>query len=198
MKDKNELSIKIIDPSLVNLEYYKRIKGYSDSFWNLSALGDPVKDHSIEMFLAKEARILDQQSFDEWLELFLDSACYWIPGSSPAESPAEEVTLEFHDIRRLKDRVVRIQTGFAYSQIPISKTNRVIGMPEVWKDPSSESTFLARASFIINESRDGRSKVISGWYGYVLVIENDEIKIKMKQINLNDSSSPQGDNSFFL
>ena len=198
MTNNSELPMKIADSSVVDLSYYKEVKSYSDLFWNTSNLGDPIHDNKIEMLVAKEARLLDQQSFDEWLSLFLESGCYWIPGSSPAESPAEEVTLEFHDIRRLKDRIVRIQTGFAYSQIPISSTSRVTGIPEIWKVPGSSEGFLVRTSFIVFESRDGKSQVLSGWYGYVIIKDNDELKIKMKQINLNDCLSPQGNNSFFL
>lgn len=198
MNNNKDLSIKIVDPSAVNLAYYQEIKQYSDYFWNLSNLGEPALDHKINMFLTKEARLLDQQCFDEWLTLFLEDGCYWIPGSMPAASPASEVTYEFHDIRRLKDRIVRLQTGFAYSQIPVSKTNRILGAPEVWAVPGSSEGFLVRTSFIVFESRDGKSQVLSGWYGYVIIKDNDELKIKMKQINLNDCLSPQGNHSFFL
>lgn len=198
MTSNDGFSMKVVDASTVNLCYYKEIKSYSDLFWDSSELGDPIQDSRVEMLVAKEARLLDQKNFDEWLSLFSESGCYWIPGSSPAESPAEEVTLEFHDIRRLKDRVVRIQTGFAYSQIPMSNTNRVIGVPEVWKVPGLKETFLVRASFILFESRDEHSQILSGWYGYLIVKDDDGLKIKMKQINLNDCLSPQGNNSFFL
>jgi benzoate/toluate 1,2-dioxygenase subunit beta len=33
----------------------------------------------IEQFLYKEARLLDTQKFEEWLDLFTEDACYWVP-----------------------------------------------------------------------------------------------------------------------
>ena len=34
---------------------------------------------NVEQFLYHEARLLDEQRLEEWLELFTDDATYWVP-----------------------------------------------------------------------------------------------------------------------
>ena len=198
MNEINESNSKFCDPSKIDLEYYKKIKTYSDLLANPEELGEPSRNGELEAFVLREARLLDQRKFDDWLSLFSENGCYWIPGSSPANSPAEEITLEFHDLRRLKDRIVRLQTGVAYSQIPVSRTNRVVSFPEIWSSDLFEDCFFARSSFVLHESRNETSQIISGWYGYVVNFSGGDLRLSMKQINLNDCIAPQGNHSFFL
>ena len=33
----------------------------------------------VEQFLYQEARLLDTQQYEAWLELFTDDATYWVP-----------------------------------------------------------------------------------------------------------------------
>ena len=36
--------------------------------------------HEIQQFLVREARLLDERRFVDWLELFTDDVVYWMPG----------------------------------------------------------------------------------------------------------------------
>ena len=38
----------------------------------------------VEQFLYREARLLDERRFREWLELFAADVRYWMPGRSTA------------------------------------------------------------------------------------------------------------------
>lgn len=157
----------------------------------------------IAALLTAEARLLDQaalqrEAYDHWLALYDDECIYWIPASQPADDPRKAVTLEFHDRRRVLDRVARLGTGKAYSQLPASRTARVIGHPEVWPSPDRTDEWRARCTFVIAESREGRNRLLGGWNGFVLRRSGGRLRIVVKQINLIDCDSPQGNNSFFL
>lgn len=157
----------------------------------------------IATLLTAEARLLDQaalqtEAYDYWLGLYDDECIYWIPSSQPADDPRKAVTLEFHDRRRLLDRVARLGTGQAYSQLPTSRTARLISNLEVWPSPDRINEWRARCTFAIAESREGRSRLLAGWNGFVLRKSGVQLRIVVKQVNLIDSDGPQGNNSFFL
>jgi 3-phenylpropionate/cinnamic acid dioxygenase small subunit len=162
----------------------------------------PVAEE-IAALLTVEARLLDQaalqrEAYEPWLALYDDECIYWIPSSQPAGDPRKVVTLEFHDRRRLLDRVARLGTGKAYSQVPASRTARVNSPLEVWPSPDRSDEWRARCTFVVAESREGRSRFLAGWNGFVLRRSGGRLRIVVKQVNLIDSDAPQGNNSFFL
>lgn len=152
----------------------------------------------IVQLLTLEARLLDQRAYEKWLDLFTQECVYWIPATNPATDPRGTVTLEFHDRRRLIDRFARLGTGLAYAQLPASNTARQFGGVEVWPNPEDVKEWRVRCSFTVVESRQGKSRTLAGWNGFVLRREADSLKIVLKQINLLDREHPQGNNSFFL
>jgi len=149
-----------------------------------------------ERLLFREARLLDDGDFEQWLGLFSRECAYWIPATHPAGDPRREVTQEFHDRRRLEDRVARIRTGHAYSQIPPTRTCHLLANLEVAATGPSE--LRARTSFAIHTYRMEVHRTLAGWYGYVLIREDNDWKIQVKQINLIDADEGQENNSFFL
>lgn len=152
----------------------------------------------IVQLLTVESRLLDQRAYDPWLGLFTSECVYWIPSAQPAQDPRSTITLEFHDRRRLLDRIARLGTGLAYSQLPASRTARQFSGVEVWANPGRGEEWRVRCNVILVESRLGRSRVLAGWYGFVLRRERGALRIAVKQVNLLDSEHPQGNNSFFL
>jgi len=153
--------------------------------------------------LTHEARLLDQggvltHAYERWLTLFADECAYWIPAVTPATDPRLSISLEFHDRRRLMDRIARLGTGTAFSQIPASRTSRQWSGLELWPSPGRQDEWRARCSFSLVESRDGHKRILAGWNGYVLRQTEAGLRIVLKQVNLLDNDRPQGNNSFFL
>ncbi len=170
--------------------------------WQLEG---PVSDHikpdikdinNCEALIFAEARLADDLRLEQWLECYSRECIYWIPSSYTKSDPREEITLELHDRRRLEDRVTRIRTGMAYSMVPVIRTRHMLGNIEYWQGDDSETR--ARASFILDALFDGKHRILSGWYGYSLVNENNNWKIAVKQINLIDADCLQENNTFFL
>lgn len=152
----------------------------------------------IQHLLATEARLLDQKAFGPWLGLFHDECAYWIPSDVPAPDPRKVVTLEFHDRRRLLDRASRLETGFAYSQYPASRTAHAFTGLEIWPSPDRPDEWRARCNMTVCEYRNGHHRVLAGWNGFVVRQTDAGLRIVVKQINLIDCDRPQGNNSFFL
>lgn len=152
----------------------------------------------ISDFLSLEARLLDQKELAEWSSLLDANCAYWIPSDTPASDPRTQVTLEIHDHRRLLDRISRLETGYAYSQYPASRTSRVFSGLEIWQVDRDALEWRARYNFILSEFRNGNQRNLAGWNGFVLRPVEGGFRIVLKQVNLIDCDRPQGNNSFFL
>jgi benzoate/toluate 1,2-dioxygenase beta subunit len=164
---------------------------------------DAAREREIARLLAVEARLLDQgaiaqDAYQRWLALFAEECAYWIPLAVPAADPRRAITLEFHDRRRLLDRVTRLGTGLAFSQLPASRTARQYSGLEIWPSPARSDEWRARCSFTLAVAREANRRVLAGCNGCVLRRSQDGLRIVLKQINLIDCAQPQGNNSFFL
>jgi 3-phenylpropionate/cinnamic acid dioxygenase small subunit len=148
-----------------------------------------------ERLIKREARLLDDGEFEKWLALFSRECIYWIP-ARPSNDPRREIALEFHDRRRLEDRVARLRTPVAYSQIPPTRTCHLLSNLEIFSTSADE--IAARANFMIQTYRLGVYRTLAGWCGYLFANEDSVWKITLKQINLIDCDEGQENNSFFL
>ena len=59
----------------------------------------------IEQFLYREARLLDTQRFEEWLDLFAEDACYWVPAGHDDIDPTVHVSIIHDDKAAMARRV---------------------------------------------------------------------------------------------
>ena len=148
-------------------------------------LCDPALLEALRGFLYLEARLLDETRFEEWLELFTEECLYWIPGS-PGGDPQREVALAFDDRRQLEGRLYRLRTGYAWSQVPPSRTSRIVASVEAFAGPS-DAVLMARSSFLITELRNGETRSFAGWNAHRLARSDDGWKILVKQVNLLQS-----------
>lgn len=159
-------------------------------------LPDTADRAACERLLALECRLIDEDRLEEWLELFVPECLYWIPAEPVGRDPRRTVTLEIHDRRRLEDRVARLRTGFAYSQIPPSRTRHLLTNIEMWTAGADE--IRARANFLIHAFRLEHHKTHAGWMGYALKRTGADWKIEIKQINLIDADYGQENITFTL
>lgn len=146
----------------------------------------PLEDwYAAQSFLTREASLIDNGRFNDWLDLFTGDCLYWVPVNPGGGDPRTEVSHAFDDHRRLTDRVYWLRTGLAYSQLPASRTRRLITGIET-TDIDDEIRMI-RSNFVIHEFRAGVAKTYSGWYGHVLRRACDGWRIRVKSINLIDS-----------
>ncbi|ABL80350.1 MULTISPECIES: aromatic-ring-hydroxylating dioxygenase subunit beta [unclassified Nocardioides] len=169
----------------VDADFYADLDRFRAMFVEDWPDADPADLTGTASFLTREARLIDEGRFNDWLELFSDDCLYWVPVTAGGGDPRTEVSHAFDDRRRLTDRVYWLRTGLAYSQIPASRTRRLVGNVEVLDEPSGAR--LVRSNFIVNEFRAGVTKTYAGWYAHVLTPAAEGWRIRMKQANLLDS-----------
>ena len=126
----------------------------------------------IEQFLYREARLLDDRRFREWLELLTDDIRYWMPVRSnryPVSSKAisildgaryeeEEVSKEGElavmdeDKDSLTRRVARLYTGMAWAEDPPSRTRHLVSNIEL-EPGDKDSELKVYSNFIMYRTR---------------------------------------------
>jgi 3-phenylpropionate/cinnamic acid dioxygenase small subunit len=131
----------------------------------------------VEQFLYREARLLDERRFEEWLQLFADDVRYSMSGRAnryPRSSKAiaildperyreediarqDELTLFEETKESLKGRVARLATGMAWAEDPPSRTRRLITNIEV-EGGEAAGEIKVYSNFIVYRSRAEREE----------------------------------------
>ena len=126
----------------------------------------------VEQFLYREARLLDERRFHEWLDLFTDDVRYWMAGRSsryPRSSKAitvldperrQESELAIEDEMAILDetkvtlvgRIARLDTGMAWAEDPPSRTRHIISNIEV-EPGDTASELKVYSNFIVYRTR---------------------------------------------
>ncbi len=157
---------------------------------------DPALLESCRGMLHLEARLLDEGRFEDWLALFADECLFWVPGSQGSD-PKREIAVCFDDRRQLEGRIYRLRTGYAWSQVPPSRTSRIVSNVEVFRG-ESEAVCMVRSTFLITEFRGGETRTFAGWNAHRLARSGTGRKILVKQINLIDCDQNLRNPSFLL
>ncbi len=158
---------------------------------------DEETQRQVESLLFAEARLIDSGKFHEWLDLFLPECLYWVPVDPTGGDPRRQVSLIFDDRRRMEDRVAWLTCGFAYAQMPLSRTCRILGNIEVFQSQRDDE-LLVRSNQIIQEFRRGQARTLSGWCGHRLRKTSEGWRIVIKQVHLIDSDQGHENLTFLL
>jgi 3-phenylpropionate/cinnamic acid dioxygenase small subunit len=165
--------------------YRELIANFSDWQDDERALTDAGIRDEFRRLLEREARLLDQLRYQDWLKMYAAECIYWVPSTPNAGDPRREISVMFDDRRRLEDRIYRLNTGFAWSQAPASRTVRMISNVEVFST-ARDDTRMLRSNFLISEFWGDETRVLTGWAGHRVVRDGGQWKIQAKQVNLID------------
>ena len=121
----------------------------------------PELQCAVEAFLYAEARLLEDNRFDEWLACVTDDVRYWMPvresieAHTGAPGSTDGFALYDDDKQSLTLRVLRIKTGIAHAEVPLSVTQRLI--TNVTASPAAaDGEFDVNSSFMVYQERRGR------------------------------------------
>ena len=118
----------------------------------------------IEELLYREAELLDERRFEDWLDLFTEDARYFMPmrRNVPAEEPAREFTREGMDVNwfdegkdTLTRRVKQIRTGVHWAEQPPSRICHMVSNVQLLdaSDGPSPDEVAVKSRFLIYRNR---------------------------------------------
>lgn len=161
---------------------------------------DLVKE--IEAFLYAEARLLEDNRFDEWIACLSDDIHYYMPVRQNIDFPAEDnadigaFALFDDDRQSLELRVLRIKTGQAHAEVPLSVTQRFI--TNVMAKPTDGRGLQVHSNFMVYQERRGQHGVT--FYGRrndILVRDKSSFRLEKRTIELAQTILPTTISIFF-
>jgi 3-phenylpropionate/cinnamic acid dioxygenase small subunit len=156
-------------------------------------------------FYTREAWLLDDRRFKEWLDLFTDDVLYFIPRRKNVlrREAHREVTalgdlaLVEDDRQYLEMRVARLDTGMAWGEDPPSRTRHLIGNLVVEASPGGE--VKARTAFLVYRSHlETDHQLLSGSREDVLRRDKGAWKVARRTIVLDANVLLDKNLSIFL
>jgi 3-phenylpropionate/cinnamic acid dioxygenase small subunit len=154
----------------------------------VSDLARLLLKEEIEQFLYREAELLDERRYEEWLALFTEDAHYFMPmrRNVPHDEPEREFTRAGTDVNwfdegkdTLTRRVKQILTGIHWAEEPPSRICHMISNVQVVTGPPvaappSEVTVKSRflvyrnrveteTDFLVGKREDLLRRVNGGW-----------------------------------
>jgi dibenzofuran dioxygenase beta subunit len=156
----------------------------------------------IEAFLYREAKLLDEERFKEWLDLFAEDVTYRSHLLEIREVGDERVPLPGDwgifedDLFFLRKRVDRLATGLAHAEKPRSRTRRMI--TNILVTSADGGRVKVESNFIVFQSRHGDyERFFVGSRQDTLVESGDDWKIAARQIIFDQRVLPRAITVFF-
>lgn len=129
---------------------------------------------AVSQFLALEAKLLDEGREVEWLDLLDEDLIYLIPirqATYPRSNEVDRSAFRVRDTKaHIRARVDRIDTGHAYSEVPPSRTMRLVG--SVCVEQSAHSDVVKVSSSLLLYRQRG----IDPHYDLIPCRRNDELR----------------------
>ena len=152
-----------------------------------------------EDFLYGEAALLDAWQLEEWLELFVDGASYWVPPAGAEDSVDPSTTLFYvaDDWFRLQERVKRLGKKTAHVEYPKSLCRHLISNVRILG--GSDTDFKVTSNFVTYRSKGGITETYLGHHLYDMCLMEGSIRIKHKSSFLDiDDINEQGKVSIII
>lgn len=161
----------------------------------------------VEQFLYREARLLDDRQFQEWLSLFTEDVRYWMankynlyPRISKAikildpdnhredDLPRDnELAILDETLTTLTGRIACMETGMAWAEDPPSRTRHIITNIEVER-AGSDNEFNVFSNFLVSRNRaETEQDFYVGTRRDVLRRLDGSLKIARRRIILDQS-----------
>jgi len=161
---------------------------------------------TLEQFLYREAMLLDEKLWQDWLALYTEDCFYWVPSVVGQKDPVDTISLYAEDRMRMEMRVIRISHPHAWSQDFPTRMSHLVG--NVMLDHgggrdhdgglSPKADVVVRSTVHILEYRKEEQRLFGGTVRHWLRRAGGDFKIAMKRIDLVNCDAPMEVVQLFL
>ena len=138
-----------------------------------------------EQFLFHEARLLDTQKYEEWLELFTEDATYWVPLEQGQKDPYATSSIIHDDRTLLELRVKQIRHPRAHARQPLART--VHQVTNVVQLGEANGELRIGSALTVVEFRNEKQRVYGALVEHRLRRKGDTFRIAHKRVDLVNS-----------
>ena len=155
------------------------------------AVADVTSDTqlAVERLLYRQAEILDEKQWDDWLALFTEDGHYWMP-AEPDQTDGEGVpNIFWEDLNLMKLRIRRNDHPRAHSQAPANRLCHVVSNVII-ESEDSNGDIIARSRFHCAEYLRYDVRSFTGKYRHVLKKSGTGYKISLQRVDLVNREGP--------
>ncbi|MBO0753465.1 MAG: aromatic-ring-hydroxylating dioxygenase subunit beta [Bradyrhizobiaceae bacterium] len=149
-------------------------------------------------FVYREARLLDELRYDEWLKLFAADGHYWMPAEWQQTDPKMQASLMYEDLLLLRIRVERLSGTRTFSQKPKSRSQHLLQAPQIDEINPEQNCYRTWTPFHYAETRGDEWTMYAGWARHQLRVEDGALKIVLKRIDLVNFDAAFGNIQLFM
>lgn len=149
-------------------------------------------ENDLIQFVVQECRLLDEEKFMDWLELFTEDGIYWMPLERWQTEEKLTTSLLYEDYFLLTVRVRRLADAYTFSQHPKSRGQHTLQTPTVDQMDEAKNEYLTFTPFQFVEYRNDHQDFYAGWMKHTLTVQDGALKMRMKRIDLVNCDAPHG------
>ncbi len=144
----------------------------------------------VEQFLYRQAELLDEKRWEDFIALFAADGLYWMP-ASPEQTTGEGVPSIFYEDRNLMTvRMKRVTHPHAWSQSPMWGTSHLVSNVAIERENPRTGELTVRSRFHMMEFRRDASRHFAGTYRHQLVPANGGYRIKLQRVDMVNGQGP--------
>jgi 3-phenylpropionate/cinnamic acid dioxygenase small subunit len=143
--------------------------------------------HAAEQFLYRQAALLDEKKWQDWIDLFTPDGVYWMP-ADPAHRHWDGMPAIFAEDKNLMTvRMKRVLHPDAWSQRPLWATNHVVS--NVVIERNSPDGIVVRSRFHMMELRRDDVRHFAGSYRHHLKKTSDGFRIQLQRVDMTNAQA---------
>lgn len=149
-------------------------------------------------FVYRESRLLDEQRYDEWLDLFTQDGRYWMPLEYGQNDRRLTTSLMDEDLFLLQLRVERLKGNRTYSQKPKSRCHHVLQQPQIDIFDREANRYVIWTAMHYVETRLDQQDLYAAWATHELTEIDGSLRVRMKRVDLVNCDAAFGSIQLFL
>ncbi len=161
------------------------------------AAGDPIAvadvrtetQLAVERFLYRQAEILDEKLWDDWLALFTEDGHYWMPVEANQTDGEGVPNIFWEDLNLMKMRIRRNNHPQAHSQAPENRLCHVVSNVII-ESEDANGDIVVRSRFHCAEYLRYEVRSFTGKYRHYLKLTPDGYRIALQRADLVNREGP--------
>ena len=138
---------------------------------------------AVALFIFRQAEILDEKQWDDWLELFLTDGYYWMPAEADQTDGDGVPNIFWEDLDLMKMRIGRNNHPQAHSQAPDNRLCHVVSNVII-ESEDANGDIIVRSRFHCAEYFRYEVRSFTGKYRHLLKMTSDGYRIALQRADL--------------
>jgi 3-phenylpropionate/cinnamic acid dioxygenase small subunit len=144
--------------------------------------------HDAEQLLYRQAALLDDKRWQDWIDLFTPDGIYWMPPDAAYKTWDGQPAIFAEDKNLMTVRMRRVLHPDAWSQRPLWGTNHVVSNVIVDK-AAKNGDLVVRSRFHMMELRRDDVRHFAGQYTHHLKKAKGGYRIKLQRVDMTNAQA---------